>query len=110
VVIFAGGTGKPFFTTDTAAARRAAEVGAQVIIKAGPADAVYSADPARVRTARKFATLTVRQALKHHLGFMDEAALKLCAKTKVPIVVCRWARGTVAKVVRGAQIGTTLTV
>lgn len=109
IVIFAGGTGRPFFTTDTAAAQRAIDVKAQVVVKAGPVDGVYSADPKKVRGAKKFSDLTLREAIKRHLGVMDRQAFRICAKAQVPIVVCKWGRGAVAKVALGRSIGTIIT-
>ncbi len=109
VVVFAGGTGKPFCTTDTAAAERAVELRADVIVKLGPADGVYSADPAKVRRAKKLATITLRQALRYRLGFMDRAALKLCLEANMPVLVCRWQRGVLSRVLRGQQVGTLVT-
>lgn len=110
IVIFASGTGKPFVTTDTAAVRQAVAIRADAIIKAGPADGVYTADPEKVKRAKKFTTITIREALRRKLGFMDSSALKLCARAKVPIIVCRWGKGTLLKVVLGARVGTVVTV
>ncbi|MBI5733964.1 MAG: uridine monophosphate kinase [Candidatus Kerfeldbacteria bacterium] len=106
VVIFAGGTGKPFFTTDTAAAQQASLLGAKVLIKAGPADGVYSANPNKHKNAQKFDNLTIKQALRLNLGVMDRQAFAWCEKNKIPIIVCKWQKGMVAKVVRGLAIGT----
>lgn len=110
VVVFSGATGRPFVTSDTAAAERARDIAADAIIKVGPADGVYTADPTKSKRVKKFVSLTIRQALRRKLGFMDAAALKLCAKARVPIVVCRWKSGVVAKVVRGQRVGTLVTV
>ncbi len=106
VVIFAGGTGKPFFTTDTAAAQQASLIGAEVLIKAGPADGVYSANPNKHKNARKFDSLTIKQALRLNLGVMDRQAFAWCEKSKMPIIVCKWQKGMVAKVVKGLSVGT----
>lgn len=110
VVVFGGGNGVPGFTTDTGAAQRAIDVAADVIIKVGPAGGVYTADPKKVKSAKKFATITVRQALQKRLGFMDRTALMMCAKARMPIVVCRWGKGVVGKAVKGQQVGTLVTV
>jgi uridylate kinase len=110
VVIFASGTGKPFFTTDTAAAQQAAAVEAEVIIKAGPVDGVYSADPFKVKSAHKYGIITMREALKWNLGVMDKEAFKICANKKMPIIVCKWGRGVLANVVKGKSIGTLVTI
>ncbi|MFA4819076.1 MAG: uridine monophosphate kinase [Patescibacteria group bacterium] len=109
VVIFAGGTGKPFFTTDTAAAQQASLLGAEVLIKAGPADGVYSANPNKYKNAQKFNRLTIKQALRLNLGVMDRQAFAWCEKNKIPIIVCKWQKGTVAKVVKGLSVGTRVT-
>lgn len=109
VVVFVSGTGKPFVTTDTAAAQRASDILADAIIKVGPADGVYTADPTKSKRAKKFATITAREALKRRLGFMDASALKLCAKRKLSIIVCRWQAGVLARVVAGRRVGTLVT-
>jgi len=109
IVLFASGTGKPFVTTDTAAAQRAIDIKAHVIIKVGPADGVYTADPAKRRGASKFATITASEALRRKLGFMDRSALKLCRQHGIAIVVGRWQKGVLGKVVRGKPVGTLVT-
>ena len=106
VVIFAGGTGKPFFTTDTAAARDADLIGADLLVKAGPVDGVYTADPRKVKTAKKFSSLTIREALKRRLKVIDKQAFILCQKKKIPIIVCRWRSGLLARAVKGRPLGT----
>jgi len=110
VIIFAGGTGKIGFTTDTAAARVAALIKAEVLVKTGPVDGVYTADPRKVRQARKFSTLTIKEARARKLKVMDKQAFAICAKKKIPIVVCRWQKGNVIKVVKGKPVGTEVTV
>ncbi|MFA5859551.1 MAG: UMP kinase [Elusimicrobiota bacterium] len=87
IVIFAAGTGNPYFTTDTAAALRAIEISADVLLKATKVDGVYSADPKKVATARKFKELSYTTALNKRLGVMDAAALSLCLENNLPIVV-----------------------
>ncbi len=88
VVIFAGGTGNPYFTTDTAASLRALEIGAEVLLMAkNRVDGVYDADPNKVPEARKFDTLTYMDALERRLRVMDATALSLCMDNKLPIIV-----------------------
>jgi len=107
VVIFAAGTGNPFFTTDTAASLRAMEIGAEVILKATKVDGVYSADPAKVKDAVKFPTLTYLDVLKMGLQVMDATATSLCMDNKLPIVVFDLTcRGNIKRVVLGEPIGT----
>lgn len=106
VVLFVSGTGKPFVTTDTAAAMHGASVMADAVIKVGPADGVYTADPNKVKSARKFVSLTVREALRRNLGFMDKKALQICARHKVSIIVCRFRKGALSSVVAGKSVGT----
>ena len=87
VVIFAGGTGHPFFTTDTTAALRACEIGADAIIKATKVDGVYTADPVKDPTARRYRRLAYVDALAQRLGVMDAAAFSLCMENRIPILV-----------------------
>ena len=88
VVIFAAGTGNPFFTTDTAATLRAVEIGADVIIKATKVDGVYDRDPNKYPDAVKLPTLTYEQALHDHIKVMDDTSIALAKDNKLPIVVC----------------------
>jgi uridylate kinase len=108
VVIFAGGTGNPYFTTDTAASLRAMEIHAEVILKATKVDGVYSADPKRDSTARRFKTLTYMDVLKQNLNVMDSTAISLCMDNKLPIVVFDLtAKGNIRRAVFGAgEFGT----
>jgi uridylate kinase len=107
IVIFAGGTGNPFFTTDTAAALRAAEIGADVVMKATQVDGVYSADPAENPNAIRYADLTFAEALQRDLRFMDQAAIALCRENDIPIVVFDMGvKGNILKAVRGEKVGT----
>ncbi len=108
VVIFAGGTGNPYFTTDTAASLRAMEIHAEVILKATKVDGVYSADPKRDSTARRFKTLTYMDVLKKNLNVMDSTAISLCMDNKLPIVVFDLtAKGNIRRAVLGAgEFGT----
>lgn len=87
VVIFGGGTGNPYFSTDTAAALRAAEVGAEVILKATQVDGVYDRDPMKDSAAVRYETLSFHQALQEDLRFMDQTAIALCRENSLPIVV-----------------------
>jgi len=107
IVIFAGGTGNPFFTTDTAAALRAAEIGADVVMKATQVDGVYSADPAKDASAVRYSELTFAEALQRDLRFMDQAAISLCRENNLPIVVFDMGvKGNILKAVRGEMVGT----
>ena len=107
VVIFAGGTGNPYFSTDTAAALRAIEIGAEVVLKATKVDGVYSADPNRDRKAVKFKSLTYIDVLNKGLQVMDATAVSLCMDHRLPIVVFNLSRpGNIKRVARGEPIGT----
>jgi uridylate kinase len=106
-VIFVAGTGNPYFTTDTAAALRATEISADVILKATKVDGVYSADPMKVRGAKKFAKLKYIDVLKKGLRVMDATAISLCMDNKMPIVVFNLTKeGNIKRVVLGEKIGT----
>ncbi|OQY20313.1 MAG: UMP kinase [Desulfobacteraceae bacterium 4572_35.1] len=107
VVIFAAGTGNPYFTTDTAASLRAMEIGADVILKATKVDGVYDADPAKVPTAVKFDSLSYLDVLKNGLQVMDATATSLCMDNDLPIIVFNLTQaGNIFKVVTGESIGT----
>ncbi len=107
VVIFVAGTGNPYFTTDTAAALRAMEINADVILKATKVDGVYSADPLKVKNARKFSTLKYIDVLKKGLKVMDATAISLCMDNKLPIVVFNLNQeGNIKRVLLGKHIGT----
>ena len=109
IVIFAGGTGNPYFSTDTAAALRAAEVHADAVLKATKVDGVYSADPEKDRAATRYETLSYDTVIERRLGFMDQAAVALCRENGLPIVVFDMTvPGNVRKVVAGEKIGTTV--
>lgn len=102
VVIFAAGTGNPFFTTDTAAALRAVEVGCDVLLKGTQVDGVYSADPKVDGTAERYASLSYQDVLTRNLGVMDMSAIALARENKVPILVfCVHNPGALAEVVAG---------
>jgi len=107
VVIFAGGTGNPYFTTDTAAALRAAEIHADVILKGTKVDGVYDSDPKHNPAAIRYERLDYEQAIRDDLGFMDQTAIALCRENRLPIIVFDMtAPGNIAKVVAGERIGT----
>jgi uridylate kinase len=107
VVIFVAGTGNPYFTTDTAAALRAMEINADAILKATKVDGVYSADPLKVKSAKKFDTLKYIDVLKKGLKVMDATAVSLCMDNKLPIVVFNLNKeGNIKRVVLGEKIGT----
>jgi uridylate kinase len=110
VVIFAAGTGNPYFTTDTAASLRAMEINAQVILKATKVDGVYDADPKKQADARRYRTLTYMDVLRQNLNVMDSTAISLCMDNKLPIVVFDLtAQGNIARAVLGnGDIGTTV--
>jgi len=109
VVIFAGGTGNPYFTTDTTAALRAIEIGADVILKATKVDGVYSQDPQVNRSAKRFAKLRYIDVLKKRLQVMDATAISLCMDHGLPLIVFDlWKHGNIKKVVLGYPIGTTI--
>ena len=107
VVIFVAGTGNPYFTTDTAAALRAMEIGADAIFKATKVDGVYSADPLKDKKARKFSRLNHLDVLKKGLKVMDATAVSLCMDNNLPIVVFDLTRpGNIKKIILGEDIGT----
>jgi len=107
VVMFAGGTGNPYFSTDTAAALRAAEVGAHVLLKGTKADGVYDADPATNPDARRFNEIGFSEVLERRLGVMDMTAFSLCRDNGLPIVVFDlFQNGNIRRVVEGETIGT----
>ncbi|HEU24577.1 MAG: UMP kinase [Mesoaciditoga sp.] len=107
VVIFAGGTSNPLFTTDTAAALRAAEMNADVLIKGTKVDGVYSKDPKKYIDASRFEQLTFEEAINLNLTVMDTAAFALCKSHSIPIIVMDFfTRGNFLKVLKGERIGT----
>jgi len=106
VVIFGAGTGNPYFSTDTAAALRAVEIKAQVILKATRVDGVYDADPEKVKTAKKFEKITYIDVLKKGLSVMDSTAISLCMDNKMPIIVFDMTvPGNLKRVVLGEHVG-----
>jgi uridylate kinase len=111
VVIFGSGTGNPYFTTDSAAALRAIEMQADVILKGTRVDGIYTADPEKDSTATKYDSLTFDEAYNKGLNIMDMTAFTLCKENDVPIIVFDMnTKGNLEKVVRGEKIGTLVTV
>ena len=107
VVLLAGGTGNPLFTTDTAAALRAAEIGADLVLKATRVDGVYSADPERVPDAVLFERLSYAEVLERKLGVMDLTAVSFCMERSMPVRVFNYAvSGNLARAVAGESVGT----
>jgi len=102
VVVFAAGTGNPFFTTDTAATLRAVEIGAEVIIKATKVDGVYDKDPKKFSDAIKLPTLGYEQALQDHIKVMDDTSIALAKENKLPIIVCdMFTPGNLLSIIQG---------
>ena len=111
VVIFAGGTGNPYFSTDTAAALRAMEIGAEVIMKGTKVNGVFEADPVTNPTAKMFTEVPFLSIINKNLKVMDSTAVTLCMDNNLPLIVFNLKeRGNLAKVVRGDKIGTLVTV
>ena len=109
VVIFAGGTGNPYFTTDTTAALRAIEIGAEVILKATKVDGVYSSDPVKNKNAKRYDKLRYIDVLKRGLKVMDATATSLCMDNELPIIVFSMKKaGNIKRVIMGEKIGTTV--
>ena len=107
VVVFAGGTGNPYFSTDSAAALRASEIGADVLLKATKVDGIYTADPKKDPKAKKYGSLRYETALEKRLKVMDAAAFALCMDNEIPIVVFDFFDGNaLQRVVRGEAVGT----
>jgi len=110
VVIFAAGTGNPYFTTDTAAALRAAEMRADVILKGTKVDGVYTADPMIDKSAKRYDSISYLEVLERQLKVMDSTAISLCMDNKLPIVVFNLrVAGNIRKVIMGEPVGTTVT-
>jgi uridylate kinase len=106
-VIFAAGTGNPYFTTDTTAALRAIEIGAQAILKATKVDGIYSSDPTKDLSAKKFDTITYINMLRKGLSVMDSTAVSLCMDNDLPIIVFNLkGKGNIRKIMEGKKIGT----
>ena len=110
VVIFAGGTGNPYFSTDTAAALRAMEIKADVILKATRVDGIYDADPEKVPGAKRFERISYLDVLQRGLGVMDSTAISLCMENKMPIIVFDLnVEGNILRVVKGEKVGSMVT-
>lgn len=106
VVIFAAGTGNPYFSTDTTAALRAMEIKAEVILKATKVDGIYDADPVKVANAKLYAEIAYMDVLTQGLGVMDTTAISLCMDNKVPIIVFNIkTKGNIRRVIEGEKIG-----
>ena len=109
IIIFSAGIGSPFFTTDTAAAQRALEIRADVILKATKVDGVYSADPVENPKARKYKTIKYLDVIRRGLRVMDTTAISLCKENNLPIIVFALnKRGNIKRAVRGEPVGTTV--
>jgi uridylate kinase len=107
IVLFAAGTGNPFFTTDTAAALRAAEMGCDALFKGTSVDGIYTADPKKVESAERYDTVTFKKVLSDDLKVMDAAAVALCRDNNIPIVVFNIRQaGNLAKVIAGGGTAT----
>ena len=107
VVIFAGGTGNPYFTTDTAAALRASEVGAEVILKGTKVDGVYDSDPVKNKSAKKYDKVTYLEVLNKSLRVMDATAISMCMDNEIPIAVFNLHQaGNLKRIINGEKIGT----
>ena len=109
IVIFAGGTGNPFFTTDSAAALRASEINADILLKATQVDGVYDSDPRKNPDAKLISRITYAEAIAKQLQFMDTAALALCLENKVPVQVFNLhKKGNIQKALCGEEVGTVI--
>ena len=107
IVIFAGGTGNPYFSTDTAAVLRAIQIKANVIIKATSVDGVYSADPKKQPDAKFYETISYRDVMLEELGVMDQTAITLCKENRLPLIVLNiHQHGAVGRAIRGERVGT----
>ena len=107
VIIFAAGTGNPYFTTDTCASLRAMEMGAEVILKATKVDGIYTSDPMKDKSARKYKELKFMDVLKNGIKVMDAAAISLCMDNQIPIIVFNLLeKGNIKRVLCGEEIGT----
>jgi len=110
LLIFAAGTGNPYFSTDTAAALRAIQIKADVMIKATSVDGVYSADPKKFPNAKRYETISYRDVMLEELGVMDQTAVTLCKENSLPLIVLNiHERGAVARAIRGERVGTIVT-
>ncbi|MFO7841096.1 MAG: UMP kinase [Fidelibacterota bacterium] len=111
VVIFAGGTGNPYFTTDSAAALRASEINADILLKGTKVDGVYTADPHTHPDAKRYEKISYREALRQKLGIMDQSAMALCEENRIPVLVFDFTRsGELERAVAGEKSGTLIHV
>ncbi len=107
IVIFAGGTGNPYFTTDTTASLRAVEIGSQIILKATKVDGVYSADPKIDTNAKRYAKISFTESIQRRLRVMDQTALSLCMENEMPIIVFDiFKNGNLRDIISGKNVGT----
>ena len=107
VVIFGAGTGNPYFTTDSAAALRASEINADVLMKATKVDGIYTSDPKKDSGATRYETITYKEALSQQLGIMDAAAFSLCMENEIPIIVFDFfAENSMVNIYKGEKLGT----
>jgi uridylate kinase len=106
IVLFAAGTGNPYFTTDSAATLRAIEIGADVIMKATKVDGIYNADPMKDPNAVKFEKIAYTEAINKELKVMDTSALALCRENQMPILVFKMGDGNLERVIEGDVLGT----
>ncbi|MBU1261349.1 UMP kinase [bacterium] len=106
IVVFAGGTGNPFFSTDTAAALRANEINAEILLKATNVDGIYSGDPMKDPSAKRYNELSYIDILRDELGVMDATAVSLCRENHLPILVFSLSAGNIKRVIMGDDIGT----
>lgn len=106
VVIFAGGTGNPYFSTDTGAALRAAEIGADAVLKATKVNGVYSADPILHPDAERYEAISYMDVIRQGLGVMDTTAISLCMENRIPIIVFKLEADNLERVIRGEPVGT----
>lgn len=110
IVIFAGGTGNPYFTTDTAATLRAMEIDAQAILKATKVDGVYDLDPVKEPAAKRFSRISYEQVLRNKLGVIDLTAISMAMEHQIPIIVFNIGkRGNIEKIISGYKVGTLIT-
>jgi len=110
ILVLAAGTGNPFFTTDSCAALRGTELGADILLKATKVDGVYSSDPHRNRDAKRYDRLTFSEAIEKKLGVMDLTALTMCMEQNLPVIVFDFkVPGNIRRVVQGEPIGTEIT-
>ena len=110
VVIFAAGTGNPYFSTDTAASLRAMEIGAEVLLKATSVDGIYTADPKKDATATKYETITYMDIIKQNLKVMDTTAVSLCKDNSLPMIIFSMReKGNILRVIEGQKLGSLVT-